>query len=105
MAPVSRLAYRLLPASRPRSPAWGEKVVGPERFELPAFWFVAVAARRINSLAAFAWSGIRLYLCGLLAHLLQRRQAPTNGQWAQFWAQSRGVTPSIETIRDWHTCH
>ncbi len=41
MAPVSRLAYRLLPASRPRSPAWGEKVVRPERFELPAFWFVA----------------------------------------------------------------
>jgi len=31
----------------------------PERFELPAFWFVAVAARRINNLARLVLIEIR----------------------------------------------
>jgi hypothetical protein len=63
----------------------------PERFELPAFWFVAVAARGINGLARFAWSGIRQYLCGFLNHCYTAHQAHTSGQWAQKWAQSNGA--------------
>ena len=48
----------------------GEKMVRPERFELPAaFWFVAVAARRISSLAVFVRSEIRQHLCGFLTPL------------------------------------
>ena len=44
-------------------------MVRPERFELPAFWFVAVAARRISSLAVFVRSEIRQHLCGFLTPL------------------------------------
>src|ERR1035441_7008217 len=63
----------------------------PERFELPAYCSGGLAARQINDLAQFAWSEIRLYLCGFLTPALTYKQAATNNQWAQNWAHSSSV--------------
>jgi len=66
----------------------------PERFELPTFWFVAVAAREVNNL----YGGCsRVTKC---AQVCLNSGSQPRGEhlvatgevwwWAQNWAQSRG---------------
>jgi len=31
-------------------------------------------------------------------------RTPSSCWWAQYWAQSDGVNPSVETVWNWHTC-
>ena len=67
----------------------------PERFELPTFWFVAVAARRISKLHGASRIVTECYGCRaqqgfprVAQHSVSLRKV---WWWAQKWAQSRGV--------------
>ena len=63
----------------------------PERLELPTFWFVAVAARKINKLAVICseWQNAanRRDFAGLVYSVRFSSSLSLVTGWAQNWAQ------------------
>src|SRR5215469_378355 len=74
-----------------------EEMARPERVELPTFWFVAIAARRINHLHGMGRNATGDYRCCTHKSLPHEDEYSVSlGRvwwWAQSWAQHRGVNP------------
>ena len=67
-----------------------------------------LSQRRINKLHGMSRSAIKCYQVQRPLGFVRETEQPVVLSrvwwWAQNWAQSIGVNPSVETVWNWHTC-